>query len=180
MRARGFTLVELMMGIVILAILLVIAAPTMQQFMGNTRIRNTAESLAAGLRQAQVEAIKRNRDIEFIVEADGWRINDPDPDVGGPVQAEPYATAGMVTVDANPPGTTRVVYSGIGQYRPVATPGAPPPPGPVQWINLTGTTPDPHPLRVVIDPALGLGIRVCDPQFSSASADTVKSSIGCP
>lgn len=182
MRPRGFTLVELLVGLAIFAFLLMIATPTMIQFMGNSRIRNTADSLAAGLRQAQVEALKRNRDVQFIVNpAVGWRINDPDPVLGGPVQDEPFSTGATVTVTAVPPGTTTVVYSGLGQYRPDGTAGAPPAPGPVQRLRVTSSTmTSPHDLEVIVDPALGVGVRVCDPQFSNAAADPVKAAIGCP
>lgn len=182
MRARGFTLVELMIGLAIFAVLLLIAMPTMLQFMGNSRIRNTADSLAQGIRQAQVEALKRNRDIQFIVNpAVGWRIVDPDGTLGGPVQDEPFSVAGNVTVDAQPPGSTTIVFSGIGQYRVPPDPQAPGGPGPIRSLDVTSSTmASPHPLRVVADPALGVGVRVCDPQFSSAAADPVKASIGCP
>jgi type IV fimbrial biogenesis protein FimT len=182
MRTRGFTLVELMIGLAIFAILMLMAMPTMVEFMGNSRIRNTADSIAQGLKQAQVEALRRNRDVEFIVNpAAGWRINDPDPGLGGVVHDEPFTHTSTVSVDLNPPGTTTIVYSALGLYRPSTDPAAPPAPGPVQWIDVTSPTmSSPHPLRVVADPALGVGVRVCDPQFSSASADPVKASIGCP
>jgi type IV fimbrial biogenesis protein FimT len=182
MRPRGFTLIELMIGLAIFAILLFLAAPTMVQFMGNTRIRNIADSIAQGAKQAQVEAIKRNRDVEFTIDpATGWQIRDPDVALGGVVHTEPFTTGATVTVNPVPPGTLTVVYSALGQYRADGTPGAPPAPGPMQRIRVTSDTiSNPHPLEVVVDPALGVGVRVCDPQFSSVAVDPTKSSIGCP
>ena len=94
MRARGFTLIELLIGMAILSILMLLALPTFQTFMANTRIRNTADSLANGIRLAQVEAIRRNRLVELIVDpAVGWTVNDPDlnPAIGGPVHSEPFS-----------------------------------------------------------------------------------------
>jgi type IV fimbrial biogenesis protein FimT len=180
MRPRGFTLVELMIGVVIVAILMLVALPTFSEFMGNTRIRNTADSLANGIRQAQVEAIRRNRPIEFIVNpAVGWRINDPDPLVGGLVHAEPFSEAsGQVVVNPQPPGAVRLVYDAIGQYRRVPDGGLAAP-DPIVRIDITNTAlASPHDLRVVADPALGTGVRVCDPSPSFTMA--AHPEIACP
>lgn len=184
MRPRGFTLVELLIGMVILAILMLLALPTFSQFMGNTRIRNTADSLANGIRLAQVEAIKRNRPVEFIVDpALGWTVNDPDPTVGGLIQSETLSdTAGTVTIDTNPPGALRLVYDGIGQYRRPPDPAVAPLvfPDPITFINVTSAAlATPKDLRVVADPALGVGVRVCDPDFT-VLADPKTGSIACP
>lgn len=184
MRTRGFTLVELLIGLVILAILMLLALPTFSEFMANARIRNTADSLANGIRYAQVEAIKRNRPVEFIVDpALGWRINDPDPLVGGPVQAENFSdTNGVVTVVTNPAGATRIVYSAIGQYQRAPDPDVAPLalPDPIDLINVTsGVLATPKNLRVIADPALGVGVRVCDPDFTNL-ADAKTGAIACP
>lgn len=182
MRTRGFTLVELMIGLALLALLLLMAMPTMIEYRGNSRIRNITDSIAQGLRQAQVEALKRNRDIQFIlVPGTGWQLLDPHPDVGGNVETEPFADGGFTTATALPPGATMVVYSGLGVYRALGTPDAPPAPGPIQRINVTAPTmTNPHNLQIVIDPTMGVGVRVCDPQFLSTDPDPVKASIGCP
>lgn len=184
MRARGFTLVELLIGMVILAILMLLALPTFSEFMTNARIRNTADSLANGIRHAQVEAIKRNRPVEFVVDpAVGWTINDPDLLVGGLVQTENFSdTSGNVTVDTNPPGALRLVYSGIGQYLRAPDPDVAPLalPDPITFINVTSPAlAAPKNLRVVADPALGVGVRVCDPDFTNLG-DPKTGSIACP
>lgn len=172
--ARGFTLVELMIGLVVIAVLMLLATPTLSTLRGNARIRNTAESIAHGIRLAQVEAIKRNRAVEFrITPATGWRIFDPDAALGGVVQDEPFATTNVV-VDVNPPGATMLTFSGIGMYvDPNPSDGS----APVTFVNVTSpTTPDQKDLRVVVGPVLGQGVRVCDPDFTVA-ADPA---FGCP
>jgi hypothetical protein len=45
----------------------------------------------------------------------------------------------------------------------------------VQSIDVTSTRlARPHPLRVIADPSLGVGVRVCDPKFA------LPDPIGCP
>ncbi|HVE50629.1 MAG TPA: GspH/FimT family pseudopilin [Casimicrobiaceae bacterium] len=175
MTSRGFTLIELLIGMVIIAILVMVALPAYTQFMGNARIRNVADSLANGMRLAQVEALRRNRLIEFVVApGTGWTISDPDVALGGVVHSEPFSDAsGQVVVDPNPAGTTKISYSGLGQYQ---TPTNPEDGTPVMTsIRVThATLASPHDLRVTADPAFGIGVRVCDRRFAPPDP------VGCP
>lgn len=67
---RGFTLVELMVTISLLAILLAVAVPSFNSWIRNTRVRTTAQVLQDGLRLAQAEAVRRNRTVSFFLTAD--------------------------------------------------------------------------------------------------------------
>jgi type IV fimbrial biogenesis protein FimT len=62
---RGFTLVELMVTLTILAILVTLGAPSYEQWIRNTRIRNASESIQNGLRSARNEAAQRNTNVRF-------------------------------------------------------------------------------------------------------------------
>ena len=86
-RAAGFTLVELMIGIAIAALLVVLAIPSYQVWVADAQIRNAAESIADGMRYAQSQAIARNSTIEFII----------DPTTGT-VPTEMAHAAGSVTL----------------------------------------------------------------------------------
>jgi type IV fimbrial biogenesis protein FimT len=66
----GFTLIELMVTLTILAILLMVGMPTFTVWQANAQIRRVAESLQNDLRQAQAEAIRRNRQIAFALTND--------------------------------------------------------------------------------------------------------------
>ncbi len=173
MRARGFTLIELMIGMVIAAILLFLAVPTYSEFMRNTRIRGTADSIAGGIRLAQTEAIRRNTDVEFIVDpATGWSIRDPA--VAQILHAEPFSeSAAQLAVDTSPPAAVKLTYSGIGQFRFV------PPTNPddgsavMTSIAVRHATVASRELRVITEP-FGMGTRVCD------NDPTVHLTLRCP
>lgn len=56
----GFSLIELMVGVSILAVLLALALPSFSEWIRNNQVRMMAESLREGLQLARSEAIKRN------------------------------------------------------------------------------------------------------------------------
>jgi type IV fimbrial biogenesis protein FimT len=65
MRQRGFTIIELMVAVGVLALILMIAMPAVANWQENTRIRNTADSIHAGLQLARGEAVTRNQEVSF-------------------------------------------------------------------------------------------------------------------
>ncbi|MBS0339281.1 MAG: GspH/FimT family pseudopilin [Proteobacteria bacterium] len=67
MRSRGFTLVEMAVTLAVLALLLMMAMPSIGTWMSNTRIRNTAEALQSGLQAARLEAVRRNESVSFYL-----------------------------------------------------------------------------------------------------------------
>lgn len=62
---RGMTMIELAVTMVILALLLVGAGPSIGAWMRNTQVRNTASSVLAGLNRARNEAMRRNIAVRF-------------------------------------------------------------------------------------------------------------------
>ena len=67
---RGVTLIELIIGIAVLAILLALGIPAFTQALQNARLRATADSFTAGLQLARAEAIKRNGRVELLITND--------------------------------------------------------------------------------------------------------------
>jgi type IV fimbrial biogenesis protein FimT len=63
--SRGVTLIELAVTITLLAFLLAAVSPSVVEWIRNTRIRNTATSIQAGLMKARQEAVRRNQNIRF-------------------------------------------------------------------------------------------------------------------
>lgn len=178
--ARGFTLVELMVTVVLLAILFSLAVPSFTGMVRNSQVRSVAESLQNGLRLAQSESVRRNRQTVFtltnaepstnsaaVANGRNWAIHtvprtteDPASHVfiqGGSLSD----TAGNVTVSNAP---AAVCFNSAGRVVDNADPAVS---GavctvtatPVRYdLALTGAD---RPLRVTL--AVGGQIRMCDP-----------------
>jgi type IV fimbrial biogenesis protein FimT len=65
--AAGFSLIELMIAIAVLAILLLAAMPALGTWIADSRIRSVAESLQNALRGAQGAALQSNRRSAFAL-----------------------------------------------------------------------------------------------------------------
>jgi type IV fimbrial biogenesis protein FimT len=64
---RGFTLIELMITLVVLAVIITLGMPSFSLWAANGRVRMVAESLQNDMRQAQAEAGRRNRQVALIL-----------------------------------------------------------------------------------------------------------------
>ena len=89
----GVTLIELLVALAIAALLVSLAIPSYTLWISDAQIRSAAESVAGGLRYAQGEAIKRNSQVEFVIDpttgTGGWLarlVAD-----GSTLQAGPFA-----------------------------------------------------------------------------------------
>lgn len=71
----GFTLIELSIGLALLAILLALGMPTFTGMLENTRIKAAASGFASGLQSARAQAISRNATVWFIPDGVGWAIS---------------------------------------------------------------------------------------------------------
>ena len=74
-RQRGFSLIEIVVTIAVLALLLFAAVPSIAGWLDNTRIRNVTDSLQNGLQLARAEAVRRNEEMSF------WLVGLEDPGV---------------------------------------------------------------------------------------------------
>lgn len=66
----GFTLIEMMIGLVIMALLIMLGLPNMAIWLNNSQIRTTGENMLAGLSLARTEAVKRNQIVRFQMVTD--------------------------------------------------------------------------------------------------------------
>ncbi|WP_287366858.1 GspH/FimT family pseudopilin, partial [Thauera sp.] len=108
--AKGVTLIELMVGIAILTILFGIAVPNFRVWIQNGKVRTAAESIQNGLQVARVEAIQRNRQVQFdLRDGSSWTVciqpdpagSCPDPDGATTIQSRSAdeGSSDAVTVD---------------------------------------------------------------------------------
>lgn len=66
-RQRGVTLIELMIGLVIIGFLLLMGVPAFTTFLQNQKIRAAAESVLNALQLARTEALTRNGQVQFVL-----------------------------------------------------------------------------------------------------------------
>lgn len=71
LRHRGVTLIELMVGIALFAILLAIAAPNFQGMTASSRLTSASNELLGSLQQARAQAIRTGARVTVCRSADG-------------------------------------------------------------------------------------------------------------
>lgn len=74
MTSSGFTLIELMVTIAVLAIIVSIAAPSISTQLANQRVKSTAATLANALKEAKSESIIRRQDVELSIDNNALTI----------------------------------------------------------------------------------------------------------
>ncbi len=166
---KGFTLIELMVAIALFALLMLVAMPMYGTFINNTQIRTATESLLAGVRLAQTEAVKRNGDVEFVLdEAKGWKVNNLED--GAEIQSSEFF-AGAPNAVVKPDGDARrVTFNGLGR---IVAKNPADDTAPLARVDVTtAAIASPRALRLVVGTAYG--IKVCDPALAAADP------AGCP
>jgi type IV fimbrial biogenesis protein FimT len=119
MRARGFTMIEVLMVLAILAVLASLTAPAMRDFIDAQVIKNPASDLYSSLVLARSEAIKRNAPVDLEPAASdwaqGWQVKVPSD---GKVLRDQQAYQ-SVSVLASTVG--KITYGGNGRLATSAT-----------------------------------------------------------
>lgn len=90
---RGFTLIELIVTISVLAILATLAAPSMEAIINGNRLRASANETVATLQAARLQAIRANRRMVACMS--------PDPNADVPDCSAAGATGWVVFQDAD-------------------------------------------------------------------------------
>ncbi len=67
LRQKGMTLIELMVGIVVIGILFALGAPNFRNWIQSSQIRTFSESILNGLQLAKSAAVNRNAPVSFVL-----------------------------------------------------------------------------------------------------------------
>lgn len=184
-RNRGFTLIEAVVTVSILALLMAFMLPSMSDWFRGTYVRNLSESLQAGLQKARMEALRRNKVVTFwLVTSSGsglvddscalastsgsWVISLEDP--AGKCSTVPSATVTPKIVETYGAGINAGSLSVTGLASVGATAAnsvsfngfgqTVPSATSLATIDITHTEPGSRRLRVTISPAGA--VRMCD------------------
>jgi len=121
--AHGFTLIELMVTITLIAILVMLAVPAFSTWIHNTQVRTIAESLQNGVRLAQSEALRRNQQVVMSFTNDTNPNLNPTAVVGGKnwsIQTVPSPYINSNVAEFLGAGILAGVASGVGITGPSA------------------------------------------------------------
>ena len=163
--SAGFSLIELMLVILVVAVLTILAVPNFSNWLQNSRTRSVAESRQNGLRFAQGEAARRNRFTTFTPSGTGWSVaytqNAGD---SGSATLQTAADSTLGNVVAISP-TSAVSFNSFGRAGTIAAGNFSEADKTYQITNTKGN----RRLNVVI--SSGGKVRMCDPDKTYA-ADT--------
>jgi len=182
LRLRGFTLIELMIGLTILGLLLMLGLPAFNTMLANQKLRASAESVMNGLQAARSEAVKRNVLAQFVLTDDepvpgmkdtltpsaiglNWMVRAPNAGSFDFIEGRSGAGSTVFVASSDP----SVTFTGFGTTTLAAT-------ATIQFTNpaggacATGGGPM-RCLNVTITP--GGQVKMCDPVIT-AVGDTRK------
>jgi type IV fimbrial biogenesis protein FimT len=117
----GFTVIELMIAIALVALLTLFSMPMYRTWLQNSQLRASAESIAAGLQQARSEAVRLNdaQGVRFRLDGNEWFVERvSDNSVAQQGGGGDLAKNAVVT--PTPAGVTQVVFNPLGQTNLVA------------------------------------------------------------
>ena len=181
----GITLIELMIGLAIIALLFALGTPSFLTWIQNTQIRTTAEAIQNGLQLARAEAVRRNATVRFVLVSNvtaacapsttgaGWVVSQDDPTGACDSAASDTVAPRIVQMRSAAEGSGNavvaasqavVIFNGLGRVTPV-------PAGNID-IDITnpagGACAAAGPMRCLrIRVSTGGQIRMCDPVLAS-------------
>jgi type IV fimbrial biogenesis protein FimT len=155
---RGFTIIELLMALVVLAIGATLAAPSIASMLASRRVQSLSQSLLDGLQTARAEAVRRNTRVRFSLRADppGWVLSEVASGTTLQGAADPDWAAVRVT-SSNAATSVDFLPNGLRQA------GIQ-----IEQLTIAGADPSETTQRRINVFGGGL-IRLCDPTVTAAN-----------
>lgn len=80
-RVAGFTLIEILIVLTIVALAAAVVAPTLGAAVGFGQLRGEARAVVSGLREARAQAMTGGQRVDFQVQGTQWRVGEANRDV---------------------------------------------------------------------------------------------------
>lgn len=190
--SRGFSLVEMMVAVAMLAVLMGLAVPSFSLWIQNAKTRTASDSLQNGLRQAQAEAVRLHRQTVLFRSADSsctnttaanatggfWVLRSVPRMAGDTVETLQCGQLLEPSDSVTLAGPTALCFNGIGRMTANNNPGlggtacAVPADGTAEY-DFTNARGD-RALRVVV--SISGNVRLCDRSRSLSASQPD----GCP
>lgn len=153
-RIKGFTLIEGMITVALVAIIAALAAPGMQTLISRFQLQAASDAVMSGLQLARSEALRRNQPVRFslVAGSSGWSVTLVGADEA--LQSHAGVGAPSLIVETND-DETDVVFLPTGL---VDTSEAR-----LERIDLSSSAEGVRPARILI--AGGGKSRACDPSI---------------
>jgi type IV fimbrial biogenesis protein FimT len=181
--SSGFTLIEMLIVVAIIAIATTLGLPSYKAWIQNTQIRNAAESIQTGLQRARAEAIRLNSNVQFSLLGTsgnswsaGWQAASSVGSVvsttlldssSGREGSKNVTAKGFTNTTNTTPDATTITFSSLAAVTTNADASAT-----LRVVKLDSSVlpaADSRDLWVTIGGVSGVGssIRMCDPNLTS-------------
>jgi len=193
-KIKGFSIIELMIGIAVLGILIAAGVPSLRTWIQSSQIRTSAESIQSGLELARAEAVRRNVLVRFQlvsgIEAGcglstsktSWVVSLDEPSGKCTVAASDSVDPRIIQVRSGSEGSSNVVanatqstifFNGLGRQVTSLISAGVASPAPTQQVTIQLTNPnggacvtEGGKIRCLnVTVTPGGKIRMCDPAF---------------
>lgn len=161
------TLIQVLVGVSLVAILMGLAGPDVAQILADQRVRANASALLNGMQLARAEALRRNANVKLTMVSDGAftvACETVTADCPATIYVRDSGEASYgVEFDTTPDDAVEVTFSNLGR-RTVNTPSAPT----LERVLVKGMFAGSRNLRV--DVGSGGTVRTCDPAVPGSDA----------